>query len=213
MILEYAKGSRKFSASLCGTLREILTHKACSLTLSSYIKLFAMKKTLTALLIICLAAGSIFILSATHKTQYVCTPCGNDCDNTVYDEPGTCPHCNMKLVDKSTIHFNNIKPEDICQYIAAHPNAILLDVRTKGEFEGKSNPDFGTLKNAINVPVQELESRISELDQYKNKEIIVYCSHSHRSPAASYLLTQHGFTNVTNMLGGMSVVKDGSCKK
>ncbi|MFI5156405.1 MAG: rhodanese-like domain-containing protein [Chitinophagales bacterium] len=172
-----------------------------------------MKKIFSAFFALCLAISLIFILAATHKTQWVCTPCGNDCDNIVYDEPGTCPHCNMKLVDKSTIHFKNIQSDEICQYISSHPNAILLDVRTKGEFEGKSNPDYGTLKNAINLPVQELESRISELDQYKNKEIIVYCSHSHRSPMASYILTQHGFGNVTNMLGGMSVVKDASCKK
>jgi rhodanese-related sulfurtransferase len=56
--------------------------------------------------------------------------------------------------------------------------------------------------------VQELESRISELKKYKDKEIIVYCSHSHRSPRASYMLTQNGFNKVTNMLGGMSVWKD-----
>ena len=119
----------------------------------------------------------------------------------------------MALVKKSTIHFKNIQPEEICQYIASHPNAVLLDVRTKEEFEGKANPNFGTLQNAINLPVQELEAKISTLDQYKKREIIVYCSHSHRSPTASYILTQHGFAQVTNMLGGMSVLKDNSCRK
>ena len=172
-----------------------------------------MKKILASIFVVALVAGSVLIFSFTQKTQYVCMPCGNECDNTVYDKPGTCPHCHLKLVDKSTIHLRNIQPEEICQYISSHPNIVLLDVRTKEEFEGKSNPDYGTLKNAVNVPVQELESRISELDQYKSKEIIVYCSHSHRSPMATYILMQHGFGNVTNMLGGMSVVKDGSCKK
>jgi rhodanese-related sulfurtransferase len=84
-------------------------------------------------------------------------------------------------------------------------------VRTKDEFEGKSNPKFGTLKNAINIPIQVLEEKISTLDQYKDKEIIVYCSHSRRSPRASYILTQHGFSNVTNMAGGMSEMKDKAC--
>ena len=81
------------------------------------------------------------------------------------------------------------------------------------EFEGKANPDFGSLQNAINIPIQELETRIEELDAYKNKQVIVYCSQSHRSPRASYLLTQNGFTKVTNLAGGMSVMEDKSCKK
>ena len=140
-------------------------------------------------------------------------PCGRDCDNDVYDKPGKCPHCQMDLVEKSTVHFKTIQPSMLCQYIADHPNVVLLDVRTKEEFEGKADPNYGTLKNAINVPVQELEKNISTLAPYKDKEIIVYCSHSHRSPRACYILTQNGFSNVTNMAGGMSVMKDNSCMK
>ena len=101
----------------------------------------------------------------------------------------------------------------LCQYLAGHPNVVLLDVRTKEEYDGKANPDYGTLKNAINVPVQELQKDISTLAAYKDKEIIVYCSHSHRSPQACYILTQNGFSNVTKMAGGMSVMKDKSCMR
>ena len=152
-----------------------------------------------------------------HKTkpasQYTCIPCGYDCDKLTYAKPGTCAHCQMPLVKKSTIVFTSIQPSAICKYIAGYPGVVLLDVRTREEFEGKANPNFGSLRNAINIPVQELETRISELNAYKKKQIIVYCSHSHRSPRASYLLTQNGFTNVTNLAGGMSVLKDISCKK
>ena len=88
--------------------------------------------------------------------SYQCAPCGLDCDNDAYDKPGKCPHCQMDLVEKSTVHFKTIEPSMLCQYIADHPNVVLLDVRTKEEFEGKADPNYGTLKNAINVPVQEL---------------------------------------------------------
>ena len=145
--------------------------------------------------------------------QYQCIPCGNDCDHDSYDKPGTCPHCQMKLVKKSTVTFKNIAPSDICDYINKHPNTVLLDVRTKEEFEGKADPNFGTLKNSINIPVQELENRLSEINNLKKKEIIVFCSHSHRSPQASYMLTQHGFHKVINMSGGMSVLTDKTCLK
>ena len=143
-------------------------------------------------------------------TQYVCLPCGADCDNTVYKKSGTCPHCMMKLVDKASIKFNNIEPDGICGLIKdmGEKNVVLLDVRTADEFNGKDKNRFGKLKGAINIPVQDLEKRIEELKQYKNKDIIVYCSHSHRSPQASYILTQNGFKKVTNMELGMSQWKE-----
>lgn len=181
-------------------------------------------KTSKTILMIAVLIGIAFITiqgsssKYSHKgkskyaEEYVCTPCGNDCDNTVYNEPGTCPSCNMPLVKRSTVNIKNIQPDEICNYIAKHPGVVLLDVRTKGEFDGTVTPDYGTLKNAINIPLKELQSKLSTIDNLKNKEIIVYCSHSHRSPQATYILMQNGFTNVTNMAGGMSVMKDNPCR-
>ena len=82
-------------------------------------------------------------------------PCGLDCDKAVFDKAGKCSKCQMELVKSSSIIFKSIKPNSICSYIKSHPKTILLDVRTKEEFEGKADPDFGTLKNAINIPIQE----------------------------------------------------------
>jgi rhodanese-related sulfurtransferase len=161
--------------------------------------------------------GKQFLARATPESSqagsYQCLPCGRDCDNILHDKPGTCSSCNMELVKKSTVVFKNIPASQICEYIKKHPAAVLLDVRTKEEFEGKADPDFGSLKNAVNIPIQELKNKMSSINHLKNKEILVFCSHSHRSPQASYMLSQSGFTNVTNMLGGMSVVTDRSCKK
>lgn len=170
---------------------------------------------------ICMAMLSVQCSSFTDKhkqtvanqVKYQCILCGQDCDNEVYNAPGTCRHCGMQLVDRATVNFKTIQPAELCKYIRDHPAVVLLDVRTKEEFEGKADPDFGTLKNAINIPVEVLANRLSELNAYKKKEIIVYCSHSHRSPRASYLLTQNRFSNVINMAGGMSVLKDNACRK
>jgi rhodanese-related sulfurtransferase/DNA-directed RNA polymerase subunit RPC12/RpoP len=159
----------------------------------------------------------ILLLTAFHGAHaqtgtYQCMPCGNECDKETYSKPGNCPHCNMQLIKSSTISFKSIKPEEICTYISNHPDVVLLDVRSREEYEGKTD-DYGTLKNAINIPISDLENRVGELKNAKNKEIIVYCSHSKRSPRASYFLTQNGFKNVTNMEGGMSTMTDNSCKK
>ena len=165
-----------------------------------------------------LSTGNNFPKAAKQKIAgnaeaYQCLPCGSDCDKEIFNKPGTCPHCQMKLVKKSTVKFNNIKPTEICDYIREHPNTVLLDVRTKEEFEGRAEPNFGTLKNAINIPIQELENRLLSIKNLKKKEIIVFCSHSRRSPQASYLLNQNGFRKIINMSGGMSTMKDSSCIK
>jgi rhodanese-related sulfurtransferase/DNA-directed RNA polymerase subunit RPC12/RpoP len=154
-----------------------------------------------------------------EQDVYVCLPCGADCDTSLHKSPGTCSHCNMELVKKSTIKHMNVAPQDLCSFIAktGNGNVLLLDVRTPAEFEGRAEQKYGRLNNAINIPIQELATRMKELNVWKDKQIVVYCSHSHRSPRASYMLTQNGFTKVTNMSEGMSVwkatVKDENCNQ
>lgn len=148
-----------------------------------------------------------------QSITYRCLPCGQECDNKDYSKPGQCASCGMELVNKASIRFGSISTAAICQYIKTHPSVVLIDVRTKEEFEGKADPDFGGLANSINIPVQELEKRIPSLSSLKEKDIIVFCSHSHRSPRAAYLLGKNGFSKVKNMSGGMSVMKDNTCKK
>ena len=157
-------------------------------------------------------------LSMAQGKEYVCTPCGQDCDHKVYNQPGKCSDCGMALVEKSSVNVKDISIDELCARLAANPKAVLLDVRSPGEFNGKSmgRPTYGHFKNAININVTELESRVGELAQYKNQEILVYCSHSHRSPRASYFLLTHGFNDVKNMAGGVSTLtdkKDNECLK
>ena len=163
-------------------------------------------KTLDMKTLFLLFAVSAGYLNSQSSEEYVCLPCGQECDNKIYSKPGTCGSCGMELVKKSTIKFKDIDLEEMCQRIQDNPNIVLLDVRSPGEFDGSTRdvPSFGHFKNAININVRELEGRINELSKYKNSEVIVYCSHSHRSPRASYLLGTHGFVNVKNMRGGVS---------
>lgn len=159
------------------------------------------------LLVITFAVTSISFLPV-QKKEYVCTPCGLDCDKEIHEKPGTCEHCSMPFVEKSTIKFSDLTFEELCARLKANPKAVLLDVRSPGEFNGTTIdvPSFGHFRNAININVVDLEKRVGELEKYKNQEILVYCSHSHRSPRASYFLSTHGFKDVKNMAGGVSTL-------
>jgi NADPH-dependent 2,4-dienoyl-CoA reductase/sulfur reductase-like enzyme/rhodanese-related sulfurtransferase len=74
---------------------------------------------------------------------------------------------------------------------------IVVDVRTPGEFKSGAYP------GAVNIPLDELAKRISELGNDLTRNITVYCASGARSAYAENLLKQMGFTNVKNG-GGLS---------
>lgn len=70
----------------------------------------------------------------------------------------------------------------------------VVDVRTSVEYS------LGTLPGAINIPVDELRSRLTELP--KDKPIVVSCAVGLRGYLAYRILIQNGFTDVRNLSGG-----------
>ncbi|MBV6492561.1 MAG: Thiosulfate sulfurtransferase GlpE [Turneriella sp.] len=69
--------------------------------------------------------------------------------------------------------------------------AKIIDVRSRGEFSG------GHYEGAINIPLEELSSRLGTLGD-KAKPIIVYCASGMRSSSAKRVLINAGFTAVEN---------------
>lgn len=84
--------------------------------------------------------------------------------------------------------------EEIKAKIAS--GALIVDVRTVGEYQS------GHFPGALNIPVDQVEKRISEFGE-KDKPIIVYCASGGRSGSAKSYLESIGFTNITNA-GGLS---------
>lgn len=75
-------------------------------------------------------------------------------------------------------------------------NKQYIDVRTPGEFKGRSINGFK------NIPLNQLPAKASSLS--KDKEVIVICQSGMRSKNACKVLKQQGFTKITNVKGGMS---------
>jgi rhodanese-related sulfurtransferase len=94
---------------------------------------------------------------------------------------------------------NLIAPSEARSLITEDSTVVLLDVRTQAEFDGPT----GHLRDAHLIPVQELERRVGELQQYKDQTIIVYCRTGHRSTWGTSFLRAHGFRAV-NMEGGIT---------
>jgi len=73
-------------------------------------------------------------------------------------------------------------------------DAMLIDVRTKMEF------DLGTIGDAVNIPIDELRSRLSEIP--KEKDIYIFCQVGLRGYLAYRILIQKGYAKVKNLSGG-----------
>ena len=73
----------------------------------------------------------------------------------------------------------------------------FLDVRTMREHAD------GAIPNTDCIPLQEIGQRLSELNDYKDKRIIVYCRSGNRSGRATKILKENGFDAV-NLIGGMN---------
>ncbi len=73
--------------------------------------------------------------------------------------------------------------------------ALIVDVRTVYEFEDEHFP------GAINIPVNDLLPRMSELGEDKERPIILYCASGARSAYAAMILKSHGYKDVTNAGG------------
>lgn len=123
----------------------------------------------------------------------------------------------MTLVSKTALQqFKNLTAAEFCERINMNPSVLLLDVRSPGEFNDTDwGNTYGHFRNAININIDELEKRLGELEKYKDREILVYCSHSVRSPRAAMILNEHGFKNVSNLAGGVSTLhpKNDTCLK
>ena len=89
--------------------------------------------------------------------------------------------------DATPIHFDEIE--------TLSDNQLLLDVRNPGELE-----NGGFIEGAINIPVDQLRHRMSELP-IDDKEIVIYCQVGLRGNVAYRQLVNNGF-KARNLIGG-----------
>ena len=78
---------------------------------------------------------------------------------------------------------------------------IVVDVRTTEEFA------TGHLRDAKNIPLADLASRIGELDKSKGKSVVVVCQSGPRSDKAVRTFQGAGFEDVVSLDGGMAAWK------
>lgn len=107
--------------------------------------------------------------------------------------------------------YSEISLPALMQKRQQDPNIVILDVRSDGEYFDTASrfrqQNIGRIKGTLHIESQTLQQHpeaVQQLEKYKNQPIYVICSHSYRSRNISRLLIKQGFTEVTNVRGGMT---------
>jgi rhodanese-related sulfurtransferase len=88
-----------------------------------------------------------------------------------------------------------ISAVELTERIRGDTPPFILDVRTTQEFAS------GHVPGAVNVPHDELASRLEELPVEKSEEIVVHCQSGRRASLAEATLREAGYSNVRDLDG------------
>jgi rhodanese-related sulfurtransferase len=89
-----------------------------------------------------------------------------------------------------------VGPAEAQEMLEREKQLRIVDVRTPGETAG------GILPGAVLIPVDQLEARVSEIPR-DGRRTLVYCAGGGRSAAACELLSSLGYSNLSNLSGGI----------
>ena len=91
--------------------------------------------------------------------------------------------------------------EITCQAVKSRLDAkepfLFLDCREPDEYT------TAHIEGTILIPMSTLTQRVSELEPYRDSAVIVHCHHGGRSMRVTTWLRQQGFSQATNMAGGI----------
>jgi glyoxylase-like metal-dependent hydrolase (beta-lactamase superfamily II)/rhodanese-related sulfurtransferase len=96
----------------------------------------------------------------------------------------------------------DVEPDELAMDIPFDENLVVLDVRRETEFAD------GHVRNAINIPLQDLADPGSMANLDERLNLYVHCAGGYRSIIAASLLKRQGIHNLRNVTGGWSRIKD-----
>lgn len=81
--------------------------------------------------------------------------------------------------------------------LIADKKAVIIDVREDDEW------NMVHIAGAVHIPLNQLDARLPELQQYKDTTVITQCRSGKRSLKALEVLKSAGFSKVSSMDGGI----------
>lgn len=97
-------------------------------------------------------------------------------------------------------NIREISYDTLRNLIKENGNITIVDVRSPQEYKE------GKIRNAINIPVYELNKKAEMILKDKNSLIILYCACGLRSSKAYQILEEKGYTNLYTLRGGLDSI-------
>ncbi len=96
----------------------------------------------------------------------------------------------------------NVEADELAMDLPFDDNLVVLDVRRETEFGN------GHVKDAINLPLEEMTDPGSMANIDENQNLYVHCASGYRSVIASSMLKRQGIHNLRNVVGGFNSIQD-----
>ena len=106
---------------------------------------------------------------------------------------------NPEIIDPNKQTGKHLEPKEFME-MKDRDDVVILDVRSNYEHS------VGRFKNAVTLDIEnfrEFPEKIKELEQYKDKKILTYCTGGIKCEKASALLLHEGFEDVYQLHGGI----------
>jgi len=113
-----------------------------------------------------------------------------------------------KTLIKWLLHIHDlpeITVDDLFDRVNSDQPPLMIDIRDAADFNGTGYSTYGHIQNARSISILELESKLEDLQSFKNKEIVTICPGGGLSLAAVEILTEAGFTDVKSLKGGIGL--------
>ncbi len=96
----------------------------------------------------------------------------------------------------------DVEADEVAMDISFDPNMVIVDVRKETEYAD------GHIKEAINIPLNDLMDPGSMANMDDHHNIYVHCAGGYRSMIASSLIKRQGIHNIRNIIGGFAKIKE-----
>lgn len=90
-----------------------------------------------------------------------------------------------------------ISQAELAQLIKTGSAGLILDVRSAEEYAE------GHIPGAVNIPHDRLGSRLNEIGEHWDKEVVLYCRSGKRAGVAAGILESAGFSRLRHLTGDM----------
>ncbi|MEO8769861.1 MAG: rhodanese-like domain-containing protein [Ferruginibacter sp.] len=111
----------------------------------------------------------------------------------------------------SPVPYHIMSTKEFGRFASINKDILLLDVRDANSFTNTHKDSYrnvGHLKNAINIPAADIEKRITELESYKDKELLIYSLGGNKEMyEVAKILKEKGFKKINILVNGLFDVR------